>query len=248
MATFKDHFSQSSAEYSTYRPSYPAEFIAAIAGLCSHHNLAWDVGTGSGQAAILLADHFDDVVATDASEQQIANAQSHHRISYSVAKENQSDLVDHSVDLVTVAQALHWFDCPAFYAEADRVLKHGGVLAVWTYGNAIIDSVIDPPFEEFYSQRVGRYWPAERKHVLVGYRDLPFPYSEHDLGNWQTTANLTRQEFLGYVGTWSAIANARKAENADPVLELARQLEPIWPDGERKLITWPIAARVGRKP
>ena len=246
MSAFHDHFSNSAADYSAYRPTYPPAFIAAIAGLCSHHNLVWDVGTGNGQAALLLTDHFDDIVATDASSQQIANAITHHRITYSVAKESDSGLVDHSVDLITVAQALHWFDLDAFYAEVHRVLKRDGVLAAWTYGNATIDAEVDPIYEDFYSNRVGRYWPPERHHVLAGYRELPFPFDEMKTENWQTTANLTRDELIGYVGTWSAIANARQAESRNPVDELSESLKAIWPNEVKKTVSWPISVRVGR--
>ncbi|MFO0934903.1 MAG: class I SAM-dependent methyltransferase [Gemmataceae bacterium] len=249
MSDFKDHFSGQSPDYAAFRPRYPDDFIARIAALAEFKDCVWDVGTGSGQAAVPLAGVFQSVRASDASAQQIAHAAKHVRVEYRVARETDSGLPDASVDLVTVAQALHWFDLPAFYREVKRVLKPTGVLAVWTYNNAVVDDpVVQPIYQTFYEQRVGRYWPPERVHVLCGYRDLPFPFAEQPFEDMKTDALLTRDELLGYVKTWSAVKNAREIEGKDPVPELASSLAAVWPEGVRKRVTWPLHTRVGGLP
>jgi SAM-dependent methyltransferase len=160
--TFKDHFSSASDRYAAYRPDYPAALFAWLAGLCAERELAWDCATGSGQAALGLAPHFRRVVATDASAEQVRHAAPHPLIDYRVAPAEASGLADHSVDLVTVAQAAHWFDLPRFYAEAARVLKPGGAIAVWGYGRMLLPGEMDGLFQRFYAKTVGPYWPPER--------------------------------------------------------------------------------------
>ena len=244
--SFKDHFSTSATSYAAFRPTYPAAFVASIADLCPVRERAWDVGTGNGQAALLLAEHFERVVATDASAEQIANTKPHPRVTYRVARERDSGLDAASVDLVTVAQALHWFDLPAFYGEVKRVLKPTGLLAVWCYGLVNLDDELNPTVQDFYLNRVGRYWPPDRKHVENGYRDLDFPFEEIHFKEWELSVQQTRQGFLGYAGTWSAVKKARDMEGRDPLPELAAALEPIWPEGERRTVSWPLAVRIGR--
>lgn len=245
MSTFSDHFSGQAGAYAAHRPSYPPGMVQHLASLCAGRDLAWDAGTGSGQAAVLLGDHFQRVLATDASAEQIRHAQAHARVEYRVAMADQSGLPDQSADLVTVAQALHWFDLPRFYAEVRRVLRSGGIVAAWCYGNPTIDPEVDPVVERFYTERVGRYWPPERRHVEAGYRDLPFPFEELPAADTALEAMLTREEFLGYVATWSAVAAARRTEGADPMLGFERELVGAWPDGGPRRVSWPLALRVG---
>ena len=246
MKRFADHFSGRAAAYAAYRPSYPPAFVEYLSSLCPSHDLAWDAGTGNGQAAILLAAHFARVVATDASSQQLGHARPHPRVTYRVAMADASGLVASSVDLVTVAQALHWFDLPPFYREVRCVLKPQGVLAAWCYDRMQVDAAVDPVVDHFCSHRVQPFWPAERRHVKAGYRDLDFPFEEVATGDWAMTARLMKNEFLGCIGTWSAVANARDREGADLVAELAEGLRNVWPDEESRMVTWPIACRVGR--
>ncbi|MFI5208824.1 MAG: class I SAM-dependent methyltransferase [Gemmatimonadales bacterium] len=247
MSAFADHFSGQAGAYAAHRPSYPPGLIQQLASLCAGRALAWDAGTGSGQAAVLLGEHFQRVLATDASAEQIRHAQAHPRVEYRVARAEHSALPDQSADLVTVAQALHWFDLPQFYAEVRRVLRPGGIVAAWCYGNPTIDPEVDPVVERFYTERVGRYWSRERRHVEAGYRDLPFPFEELPAADWALEAKLTREEFLGYVATWSAVAAARKAEDVDPILDFGRDLMDAWPEGSRRrVIRWPVSLRIGR--
>lgn len=249
MTRFSDHFSPGARDYAAYRPAYPASLIEAVAVLAPGRGLAWDCATGSGQAAVPLGALFDRVVATDASAQQIAHARPHPRVTYRVAREDDSGLPDGAADLVTVAQALHWLDLDRFYAEARRVLRPGGALAAWCYGLALVDPATDAAVRAFYDGRVGRHWPPERRHVDDGYRDLPFPFPERAVGPFQVRAELTRDELLGYVGTWSAVARCRETEGVDPLPELAHALAPHWPDpGQRRAVRWPIALRAGTRP
>jgi SAM-dependent methyltransferase len=249
MTTFSDHFSSCAGAYAAFRPAYPAALIDHLAGLAPGRELAWDCGTGSGQAAVLLAERFARVVATDASAEQIRHAAPHPRVTYRVGLEDGSSLDDGTADLVTVAQALHWFVRPRFYGEVHRVLRPGGVLAAWTYGMLEVSPAVDAIVARFYADRVGRYWPPERRHVETGYRDLEFPFPELEPGSWSTETRLTRPQVLGYVGTWSAVKECRAQEGVDPVTELERELTRAWSDsGEPRTARWPIALRVGRRP
>ena len=249
MTAFADHFSGHAGRYAQFRPSYPPEFIAHVAAQAPARDLAWDCGTGNGQAAVLLATHFERVWATDASVEQIAHAAAHPRVTYHAARERASGLSGGSAALVTVAQAYHWFDHAAFGTEVQRVLQPAGVLAVWCYQLLRITPDIDAVLDEFYTRRIGAYWPPERRTVENGYRDLPFPLPEFDAGEWSMHADLTLDAFLGYVGTWSAVAKARAAEARDPVGELRAAITAPWGDPDHThRVTWPLSVRAGRKP
>lgn len=246
--TFRDHFAPQAADYASFRPSYPADFVAHLAALAPAHDLAWDVGTGSGQAAILLAEHFSRVHATDASARQLQFATSHPRVDYAVAPAEASGLAAQSVDLVSVAQALHWFATPAFYAEVDRVLKPGGVLAAWTYNMVRADAQTNEVVDWFYGDRIGKYWPPERHHVETGYRALNFPYPEIDAGAWRIASRFSREQMVGYISTWSALRHARDAEGRDPLEEFTARLARVWEDNTQRDVWWDIVVRAGRKP
>jgi len=249
-STFPDHFSAVAASYADFRPNYPAALFAWLATLTPGHRLAWDCAAGSGQASVDLARHFDRVVATDASAQQIAAARPHPKIEYRVAPAEASGLGDASVDLITVAQALHWFDLDRFYAEARRVLKPAGVLAAWTYGVLILeDPQINERVQIFYRDTVGPYWPPERHHVETGYRDLPFPFPEIAAPPLQMETSWDLTQLLGYFRSWSATGRYVAERGSDPVLALADELVPLWGDpARRRTIAWPLSLRVGRKP
>lgn len=249
MAEFIDLFSSRAASYARFRPTYPAAMIESLARLSPERRLAWDCGTGNGQAAVLLAAHFERVVASDASSKQLAQATPHPYVEYREASAESSGLASGSVDLVTVAQALHWFPIEAFYAEVQRVLVPNGVLAVWTYSLVRITPEIDAVVDHFYQARVGRYWLPERAHVDAGYRTLPFPFPELSSEPWASEVHLDRDALLGYVSTWSAVSRCYAAEGVDPVPELEAALEPVWPDASVRLpARWPIGLRAGRRP
>jgi ubiquinone/menaquinone biosynthesis C-methylase UbiE len=245
-----DHFSAIADAYGSSRPGYPQELFTYLAGLSERRRLAWDCAAGSGQATIPLTQFFRRVVATDASAAMLEQAPRHPSVEYRLAPADVSGLDPASVDLVTVAQALHWLDLDAFYAEADRVLTPGGLLAVWTYGNLRLeDAVMNDLFERFYHDIVGPYWAPERRHVESRYRTLAFPYSELDSPAFSMEQHWTMNQLLGYVGTWSATHRFREANAEDPVKQLAQELVPRWGDTRlTRCVSWPLTLRVGRQP
>jgi len=245
---FSDHFSGVASEYAEFRPLYPEPLFDWLAGLAPGREVAWDCATGSGQAAVALASRFERVIATDASAGQVGVASPHARVEYRVAPAEASGLPPASVDLVTVAQALHWFDRPAFYAEARRVIRPGGVVAAWTYGHPSIDEPrADLLLQRFYSGTVGPYWPRERALVDAAYRTIDFPFAEvaPPLFEMETSWPLTA--LVGYVATWSSVTRFRAVKGNDPVAPFAESLASAWGDPRRpRRITWPLALRVGR--
>jgi SAM-dependent methyltransferase len=246
--SFKDHFSRLAAQYAAFRPAYPPELFYCLAQLCSDRRVAWDCACGTGQASVALAEHFEAVIATDASPQQVAAATPHDRVTYRVAKAAGSGLDSKSVDLVTVAQALHWFDLDSFYAEVERVLVPSGVIAVWTYGVLHVEGeAVDTLVQEFYHDIVGPYWPPERRHVEQGYRTLAFPFASVAVPSFNMEVMWQRAHFLGYLRSWSATGRYVAVKGDDPVAELEQRLAPLWADPERaRKVTWPLAMRVGR--
>ncbi|MHB1187775.1 class I SAM-dependent methyltransferase [Thiobacillus sp.] len=246
MSAFKDHFSAASDRYAAFRPDYPAALYAWLASLCVEHDTAWDCATGSGQAALGLAPHFRRVVATDASAEQIRHAGPHPRIDYRVAPAEASGLADHSVGLVAVAQAAHWFDLPRFYAEVSRVLKPGGALALWGYGRMVLPGELDAPFRRFYADTVGPYWPPERALIDDAYRSLDFPFTEIQPPDFAIEVEWTLPRLLDYLSTWSAVERYQAGRKHDPLPALMAELAPLWGDAEvaRKL-QWPLFSRIG---
>jgi ubiquinone/menaquinone biosynthesis C-methylase UbiE len=246
--TFKDHFSSVAGSYARYRPTYPKELFAFLAELAPARDLAWDCATGNGQAARELAAHFRHVVATDASAEQIAHATPHPGVEYRVAPAEDSGLPDDSVDLVAVAQAVHWFDLPRFRREAHRVLKRGGAIGIWTYRLLSTGPDVDPVLEDLYSRRLAGYWPPERKLVDEGYRSLDFGFEKIAAPDFRMTLSWNLDDVLAYLGTWSAVLRFREREGRDPVEEYKPRLAAEWGDPHgRRQIVWPLILYAGRK-
>ena len=247
MRPFADHFSRVTAGYAAHRPRYPSGLFDALAAIAPGRRLVWDCATGTGQAAVGLARRFDRVVASDASSRQVKGGEAHRRIRYLATQAEHAALRTASADLVTVAQALHWLDLDAFYAEARRVLVPGGALAVWTYGRHGVDGgPIDDVVDHFYSEVVGPYWPDERRWVEAGYAGLPFPFEELQVAVPEMAEHWTGEQMLGYIGTWSAVVRYGEATGTDPMISLAEQLAPLWAGGERRRVHWELTVRVGR--
>jgi SAM-dependent methyltransferase len=244
---FHDHFSGHAGSYAQYRPDYPAELFAYLASLTQRHDVALDCATGSGQAAIGLAEHFACVIATDGSVAQLRSARAHPNIRYVGNLAEQPALRDASVDLVVAAQAAHWFDHARFHSETRRVLKSDGALAIWTYGLALIDPAIDAAVRRFYEGVVGPYWPPERRHVESAYRELPFPWHEVAAPAFQLRLEWNLESLIGYIGTWSAAQRYVKATGKDPLPDLRTELARHWnsPATPRSVI-WPLHLRIGR--
>jgi SAM-dependent methyltransferase len=240
-------FATVAREYANFRPGYPPELFAWLARACERRDAAWDCGCGSGQASLALAGHFTAVHATDISPEQIGAARPHERVSYAVAPAEASGLPAGSVDLVTVAQSLHWFDVDAFYAEARRVARPGGVIAVWTYPRPeFVDPRLDAAFLEFYSGVVGPWWPPERRHVESHYRTLAFPFEELPHPSFGLELQWVLEQVVGYVSSWSATARYRKQKGTDPVPLLREALRPLWPDDGTAALRMPLVLRAAR--
>ena len=247
MSAFKDHFSTSSDRYAAYRPAYPAALFDWLASLCIERDIAWDCATGSGQAALGLAPHFRQVVATDASVEQIRHAAPHPAIDYRMAPAETSGLADHSIDLVTVAQAAHWFDLPRFYAEVSRILTPGGVIALWGYGRMVLPGGMDAPFQRFYAETVGPYWPPERKLIDDAYRSLDFPFAEIEAPAFHIEVEWTLPRLMDYLSTWSAAKRFQSECGCNPLPELRAELRPLWGDPDAALrLQWPLFIRAGQ--
>ncbi|MEP7144329.1 MAG: class I SAM-dependent methyltransferase [Ferruginibacter sp.] len=246
MKDTKDNFTNQSNKYAKYRPAYPSHLYSFLYSLVKDNGAAWDCGTGNGQVAIVLSDFFDQVYATDISEQQIKNAVPRENVFYSVERAESTSFADNSFGLVTVAQAIHWFDFESFYKEVNRTLKPNGILAVIGYGLIRIDHETDPVIDSFYHDVIGPYWDKERKYVDENYQTIPFPFNEIRAPVLDNIFEWTREEFTGYLETWSAVQHYIKAENKNPVPLISAELEKIWPKGETKKVQFPILLRVAK--
>ena len=240
------YFTSQSPAYARYRPTYPPQLFRFLAGCCEKQQLAWDCATGTGQAAVELARHFQSVIATDASANQVKHAQAAANIQYLVATAENSGLADRSVDLVTVAQALHWFDVATFYDEARRVLNPGGVIAVFSYGLPRTGTAIDKVLDDFYQHKLAGFWPEQRAHVDDGYANLAFPATQLTVPDFSMQHSWCLDELCGYLSSWSAVVRFREKEKADPLADFHAELNKLWPEKGQLCLTWPLVLRVGR--
>jgi len=244
---FKDHFSEVAAAYAAHRPTYPPALVDLLARIAPARRLAWDAGCGSGQLSALLAGPFARVWATDASTEQLARATPHPKVTYSCAPAQASGLADGVVDLATAAQAAHWFDLPAYYAEVRRVARPGGIVALISYGVMTVDPGLDAIILPFYHDVLGAYWPPERRHVDEGYRSLSFPFDELAVPSLEIRHEWRLENVVGYVGTWSAVWALTRAAGQASLEAFRRALAHAWGPAERvRPIRWPLALRVGR--
>jgi SAM-dependent methyltransferase len=217
-------------------------------GLAPRRGLAWDCATGNGQAAIAVAEHFARVIATDASAAQIAHATPHARVTYRVATAEASGLAALAADLVTVAQALHWFDLDAFYREARRVLAPGGALVAWSYMSPHVDApAVDALLQDLMHGRLGAYWPPERRLVEEGYRTIPFPFDEVPPPPLALVARWTLPQLAGYMRTWSATSRYVEAHGLDPITDFEKAARAVWGEDAAavRAVTWVYAIRAG---
>ncbi len=242
---FVDHFGGHADAYRRFRPHYPDTLFAQLAERAPHRELAWDVGTGSGQAAQLLTPHFARVVATDASPSQVACVDQKPTPNRGIvqpvlALAEAPPIGAGRVALVTVAQALHWFDLPSFYAAVRRVASPGCCLAAWCYTLPTTAPALDALIVRFHDLVVGPYWPERRRHVMAGYRDLSFPFEPVDLPSMAIEAEWTLASLRGYLGTWSAAKRYRSACGAEPLDEIDDALREAWGSAARRRVRWPL--------
>jgi len=245
---FEDHFSELAETYSKYRPQYPSALFEYLANNCKEHSLAWDCGTGNGQAAIELAKYFDKVLATDASRDQLKLAQQHSKITYRVETAEKVSLENSSTDLITVAVAVHWFDFEKFYSEVKRVLKPTGIIAVWAYHIFDISPEINSIIEKYYYKTLDGYWPERFQYLDKRYKTLPFPFKEIIPPKFEMTTEWNMNQVLGFLNSWSGTKNYSQKNDRHPLNEIWDDLKKAW--GDEKIIrgvNWPLNIRVGKK-
>ncbi len=243
--SFKDHFSAQSKSYQRYRPEAPAALFEWLASIVPARRLALDVGAGNGQAAVALAARFEAVVATEPSAAQLAEARPHPRVTYRREPAEAISLPSGSVDLVVASQAAHWFDWPRFTAEAVRVLRPGGVLAVWCYDDGEVTAAIDRLRADLSRDVVGPYWPRERRHVEEGYRELVLPVPPLEAPAFEMHSHWDIADMLGYLDTWSAVRRCRARTGRDPLALAVEALTAAWGPG-RRTVRWPLILKAGR--
>ncbi|HEX4420274.1 MAG TPA: class I SAM-dependent methyltransferase [Kofleriaceae bacterium] len=258
MASFPDHFSALAARYAAYRPHYPRQLVDALADRAVRHDVAWDVGCGNGQLSVALAARFARVIATDPAQAQLDHAERDPRVDYRCTPAEASGLADASVDLAVAAQAAHWFDWPRFVAEAGRVVRPGGLVALVSYRNAEVSGEAGARLADYY-RAIQPYWPAGRVHVDNGYRDLVLPWpavaalapapapAAEPAPRIEMTARWTRDELAGYITTWSATARYVAAHGDGLLDELRHQLAAVWPDGQAREVRWPLTLVLARR-
>jgi SAM-dependent methyltransferase len=245
---FKDLFSAQSADYARFRPRYPEELFEALARLAPRRELAWDCGTGNGQAAGSLAKRFKTVIATDPSRKQLESAEPHPGVAYALCGAERAPVSDSTCDLVTAAQAFHWFDQPAFFREAKRVLRPGGAIAIWCYNLCHITPEVDAVVHELYEGILGPYWEPERRQVEQGYSQAEFPFRKEELGSFEMRQKWELGHLVGYLGTWSSLhAYVRGNAGANPLVGLIPRLAAAWGEEKSREARWEILIRAGRK-
>ena len=252
-----DYFSKQADQYARFRPRYPMELYEVLQRLVFDHDCAWDVATGNGQAAMMLAERFKKVIATDISEAQLKNASPHRRITYKNEAAEKTSLADRSVDLITVAQAAHWFRFDEFYREVDRVLKPNGVIAIFGYGFfeptppqliTTAQAKLDAAIKEFSHVTLEKHWKPEAKLLWNQYKSIPFPSDLQLAPSFNMEITLNLEELLGYFSTWSAVQAYQDELKINPLDALKVKLRACWENPvERKHFTWKVAMKVGRK-
>lgn len=244
-----DHFSTKSKEYSFTRPTYPDHLFKFLGEITPSKNLAWDCATGNGQAAIGLCKYFKKVIASDASKSQIDNRFERDNIVYDVFPAENAHILDNSVDLVTVAQAIHWFDFDRFYQEVKRIGKrNNSIIAVWTYGMHKITPEIDEISERLHvgGEILGDYWPPETKYVKEQYNTIPFPFKEIDTPKLDMNVNWNLNDLIGYMETWSSVKRFQRDRGFNPLDLVKQDIQMLWGGkDEQKLVRWNINLRVG---
>ncbi len=246
MTGFKDPttiFSGSARAYNKYRPRYPDELFDFLAAHARRTRLAFDCGTGNGQATPQLCARFSTVVAGDANLAQLSRAQPRKHLHLLACRAGAIPLRDHTADLITIAQALHWFPTESFFREVRRIARPGAVAAAWTYPLLEAGSDIDPLIREFHAVTVGPYWLDGRRHVDEAYRSIPFPFEEFEAPVFTSTAGWRLDDFAGYLTTWSAVEICRLKTGRDPVEPFVDRLRPLWTG--RRRVAWRIHLRAG---
>jgi ubiquinone/menaquinone biosynthesis C-methylase UbiE len=221
----KDLFSKQAEVYAKYRPTYPAELLEYILSFTKNNESAWDCATGNGQAAVLLANYFKHVFATDISEKQLSHAIPVQNISYSTGTAEKSGFEENSFDLITVAQAYHWLRFEEFRTEVIRVARPGAVIAIWGYGLIQAkDEKLNNLIKHFYVDIVGKYWDPERGYIDKKYKTVPFGFKEYPAKSFSIHVHWDLEDLTGYLNTWSSVQHYIQANLNNPVEEFSLQL------------------------
>ncbi|PCH94091.1 MAG: SAM-dependent methyltransferase [Bacteroidetes bacterium] len=246
--SFNDFFSKQSRTYSTARPNYPDELFDFISSQASSHDVAWDCATGNGQAALSLVNHFKKVIATDASANQIKNAHKCERVEYRITSAEDSGLDDESVDVITVATAVHWLDLTKFYKEVNRVLKDDGIIFVWSYADSKAEKKINDIMMGFAFGLLKDYWPKETKLAVDKYKSLHFPFAEITAPKFESRVMWNLEETVNYLMTWSSVQRYIEATNSNPLDHIMEDLISAWGyKFHKKEISWDLYLKAGRK-
>jgi len=223
-------FSDRSDIYASSRPTYPAGLFAFLAKCCKRHDLAWDCGCGNGQAAVGLAEYFSRVEATDASAEQIAHARANERVNYSVGLAEETRFEDRSLDLICVAQALHWFDHTRYWAEVSRVLKVDGIFAVFGYSWFTIESIIDREIRSSILDVIEPYWAEQNKLLWNHYRDVSIPFSKLLTPDFSMTPSWSLTQLFAYIHSWSATRRCIDSLGDAFFIDAFERVSKVWGD------------------
>jgi ubiquinone/menaquinone biosynthesis C-methylase UbiE len=239
----KDLFSSHSPDYSRYRPSYPKELFSFLRKLCQYRERAWDCGTGNGQVAGELSNFFEQVYATDISINQLSQAIEKENIHYSKQPAEKTSFPDDSFDLMTVGQAVHWFDFDKFYTEVKRVLKKDAVIAIFGYALFRSNAETDATIDHFYNNIIGPHWSPERQYLEERYQTIPFPFREIETPDFEMNQQWSFERLTGYLNTWSAVKSYEHEKGENPVELIKNDLFKSF--GEVGSVNFPILLRVG---
>ncbi len=240
-----DRFSAQAAAYARYRIDYPPALYAWLLPQVPGRGRAWDCATGNGQVAAVLAGHFQQVEATDLSQSQLAQAPALPNVRYQAAPAEHTPFPARHFDLITVAQAVHWFEAEAYHRELRRVARPGALLAEWGYGLVRVSPEIDAVVNEFYARTMRPYWDANRWHLDDEYARIPFPFDRVQRQHFEVRRQWSVGWFLDYLRTWSSVQKFIRQQGVDPVDLLAEVLTPLWGPAAREVV-FPVFARAGR--
>jgi ubiquinone/menaquinone biosynthesis C-methylase UbiE len=244
----KDLFSQQAATYAKYRPTYPPALIEYILSFVSNRSVAWDVATGNGQAALLLSNYFEKIMATDYSEKQLDQAILRNNIFYSLSGAEKTGFSDNSFDLITIAQAYHWLNFEEFQKEATRVAKPGAIIAAWGYNipQSGIEK-LDNAINYFYKEVVGSFWDVERKFIEAAYQTIPFSFEPLPGTSFAIEVKWSINDLAGYFQSWSSVQHFINNRKFNPVEQFLPQLANAWPTQQQILsFNFPLFMRIGR--
>lgn len=249
MKEVKDNFSKQAKGYSKFRPVYPQALFDEILSHVSERNSCWDCATGNGQIATVMSDHFNEVVGTDISDKQLGSAVRKANLNYLNCRAEQTPFEDDSFDLITVGQAVHWFDFEAFNAEVKRVSRSNGVIAVIGYGLMYVNDEFDELLLKFYNETIGKYWDSERKHIDSHYSTVPFPFEEIHLNHkYSINVNWNRNQLQGYLNTWSSVNRYISQNGQNPVDSFIKELHDsgVWNEEQQHDVHFPLFVKLGR--